>query len=310
MPKADRLHKICIFVFLFFVLITGGCAEQSRAPEDNTGIEAQMSQETGQAEERDIEPKIEEVDWSGEFDGINGAAVIYDSTENRYRIYNRELAQTRRSPCSTFKIISSLVALEHGIIEVDDSLRTWSGETFWNAEWNRDMAIADAFQASCVWYFRELVDEIGRSVMQEELNRLSYGNCDISDWEGRLNTNNNNPVLTGFWLESSLLISPKEQAEVVERIFNNNAGYSEEAVNQLKEIMRLPEQNITGVSVYGKTGMGKDCGIVVDAWFTGFAETDGRRISFCVYLGQTDNKNVSSAKAREIAIHLVSEYLN
>lgn len=56
-------------------------------------------------------------------------------------------------------------------------------------------------------------------MIQEELNRLEYGNCDISDWEGRLNTNNSNPVLTGFWIESSLLISPKEQVEVMEHIF-------------------------------------------------------------------------------------------
>lgn len=56
--------------------------------------------------------------------------------------------------------------------------------------------------------------------MQTELDRLSYGNCDISDWNGGLNTNNNNRALTGFWLESSLLISPKEQVEVLERIFD------------------------------------------------------------------------------------------
>ena len=52
--------------------------------------------------------------------------------------------------------------------------------------------------------------------MQVELDRLQYGNSDISDWEGRLNTNNNNRSLTGFWIESSLLISPKEQTEVME----------------------------------------------------------------------------------------------
>ncbi len=56
--------------------------------------------------------------------------------------------------------------------------------------------------------------------MQTELDRLSYGNCDISDWNGGLNTNNNNPALTGFWIESSLLISPREQVEVLERIFD------------------------------------------------------------------------------------------
>ena len=155
---------------------------------------------------KNTEPIITEADWSSSFEGINGAAVIYDSIENCYQIYNQELALTQRSPCSTFKIISSLIALENGIIQPDNSTRTWSEEIFPNEEWNRDIDFSDAFQASCVWYFREIIDEIGRDTIQEELNRLAYGNRDISDWEGRLNTNTDNPVLTGFWIESSLLI--------------------------------------------------------------------------------------------------------
>lgn len=167
--------------------------------------------------EEQTEPIVVETDWSYYFDGINGAAVIFDTTENCYQIYNLELADTRRSPCSTFKIISSLIALENGIIKVDDSTREWSGEIFGIEEWNRDIDFSDAFHSSCVWYFRQVIDEIGQQAMQEELNKLPYGNADISDWEG-LNTGNSNPALTGFWLESSLLISPKEQAEVMEKI--------------------------------------------------------------------------------------------
>lgn len=256
------------------------------------------------------EPIITETDWSDYFEGINGAAVIYNPTENSYQIYDQELALTQRSPCSTFKIISSLIALENGIIEPDNSTRTWSGEIFWNEEWNRDIDFSSAFHASCVWYFREVIDEIGKDTMQEELKKLEYGNCDISDWAGRLNANNNNPVLTGFWIESSLLVSPKEQAEVMQRIFGDNSDYSEKTLEQLKQVMLLPEQNETDISIYGKTGMGKAYGIVVDSWYTGFADTTDNRIYFCVYLGETDNQNVSSAKAREIAIKIVSDYLD
>lgn len=109
--------------------------------------------------------------------------------------------------------------------------------------------------------------------MQNELNKLKYGNCDISDWEGKLNTNNNNRALTGFWIESSLKISPKEQVEVMERIFGTDSTYSERTQNILKQVMLISEENNTEISIYGKTGMGKAEGIVVDAWFTGFAET-------------------------------------
>lgn len=316
-----KMGQICFLCALFSILTFAGCSKESDDIQDQQTIEKQISElvnrsVTQSAEtvadetlEEQTEPIVVETDWSYYFDGINGAAVIFDTTENCYQIYNPELADTRRSPCSTFKIISSLIALENGIIKVDDSTREWSGEIFGFEEWNRDIDFSDAFHSSCVWYFRQVIDEIGQQAMQEELNRLPYGNADISDWDG-LNTGNTNPALTGFWLESSLLISPKEQAEVMEKIFGGKLDYSQQTIDQLEQVMLLPEQNGTDISIYGKTGMGKVQGIVVDSWFTGFADSADKRISFCVYLGETDGKGVSSAKAREIAIEIVSDYLD
>lgn len=328
MRKSNTSYKILFLVLLSSLLTLAGCSKEkdnivSERPTEMQEINTQSEESATEKfaptieiiadeskEKVDEPPIVSEIDWSDYFAGINGAAVIYDSTENCYLIYNQELADTRRSPCSTFKIISSLIALENGVIKVDDSTRTWSGEVFWNEDWNRDIDFTDAFHASCVWYFREVIDEIGKNTMQEELNRLQYGNCDISDWEGRLNTNNSNPALTGFWVESSLLISPKEQTGVIERIFGDDTDYSEKTIKQLEQVMLLSQQNEAGISIYGKTGMGKAHGSVVDAWFTGFADTGMKRISFCVYLGETDDKTVSSATAREIAIKIVSDYLN
>lgn len=257
----------------------------------------------------EAEPETIEKDWSAYFDGLSGAAVVYDPAALRFEVYNEELARTRRSPCSTFKIISSLTALETGIIEPGDSVRRWSGEVFWNEKWNRDIDFPEAFRESCVWYFREVIDEIGPERMQEELERLAYGNGDLSDWEGRQNTNNNNRALTGFWVESSLMISPREQTEVMERIFGKKSPYSQETQSRLREVMLVEGQTQTDFSVYGKTGMGKLAGEVVDAWFVGFAQSEGKTVYFCVYLGQTEEKEVTSARAKEIAIRLVSDYL-
>lgn len=259
-------------------------------------------------EPKTSEPVITESDWAEYFDGFHGAAVIYDADALRFNVYNRTLAETRRSPCSTFKIISSLIALKNGVIDPANSTRKWSGEVFWNEKWNNDIDLNSAFRESCVWYFREVIDEIGQETMQEELDALGYGNCDISDWEGKLNTNNNNRALTGFWLESSLVISPKEQTEVMERIFGEASVYPEEVRNKLKEVMLVENREEAGIAVYGKTGMGKAQGITVDAWFTGFAENTGRNVYFCVYLGRTDDKDVTSTAAKEIALRLVSDY--
>ncbi len=147
-------------------------------------------------------------------------------------------------------------ALENKVLDPDTSTRIWSGEKFWNEDWNKDIDFSEAFHTSCVWYYRQLIDDIGKDMMQKELDKLQYGNCDISDWEGRLNANNNNRALTGFWIESSLMISPKEQVEVMERIFGEKSDYSEETQNELKKVMLVSEKTGTDISIYGKTRMG------------------------------------------------------
>lgn len=288
-------------------------SEEQKVAEDQKNDQpekdAEQALSEGTVREPEIsEPVIIESDWAAYFDGFQGAAVIYDAADMRFNVYNRTLAEIRRSPCSTFKIISSLIALKNGVIDPHNSTHKWSGEVFWNEKWNNDIDFSNAFRESCVWYFREVIDEIGQETMQQELDALGYGNCDISDWEGKLNTNNNNRALTGFWLESSLDISPKEQTEVMERIFGEASVYPEAVRNTLKEVMSVDNGEEAGISVYGKTGMGQAEGITVDAWFAGFAENAGRNIYFCVYLGRTDDKNVTSTAAKEIALQLISDY--
>lgn len=221
------------------------------AEESEHGTEGvQSADEAGSTVGGEEKPEIVEADWAEYFDGFQGAAVVYDVSALRFMVYNSELAQTRRSPCSTFKIISSLTALEHGIIDPADSVRQWSGEVFWNEKWNKDMDFGEAFRDSCVWYFRE----------------------------------------------------------VMERIFGEASPYSGQARDYLKEVMLVEEQSDAKLSIYGKTGMGKAEGIVADAWFAGFAQGEEDSLYFCVYLGRTDDKNVTSAAAKEIAIRLVSDY--
>lgn len=318
-------HMALACCVLWGMAILAGCSEKGEsiaakgADMDGEGIALQ--EETGNAapgaESTDAsegiadakaEPEMVEADYSQYFDGLNGAAVLYDASKEQYIVYNRELALTRSSPCSTFKIISSLIALESGVIVPEASVRTWSGEVFWNEDWNKDIGFEEAFRTSCVWYFREVIDDIGKEAMQEQLDRLCYGNCDISDWEGGLNTNNHNRALTGFWIESSLAISPKEQVDVMKRIFGSASEYATQTLQELEKVMFREEESREGLSLYGKTGMGKAQGIVVDAWFTGFARRGEDEVYYCVYLGRTDGANVSSTVAKEIAAKIVSEY--
>lgn len=322
-------RHILITAFAFFALsaILSSCGSKQIQPQlsqPETAATAQNEPETALGQEKKDTASIETVpktikptaaisstetlrpDWASYFDGLNGAAVIFDPEDHTFQVYNERLADIRRSPCSTFKIISSLAGLKNGVIIPGNSSRSWSGETFWNDDWNRDMDFPSAFRTSCVWYYRQVIDDIGPEAMQDTLEFLQYGNCDLSDWEGHLNNNNSNPALTGFWIESSLKISPREQTEVLERIFGKSSQYSPDIRAALEDVMLLPGSSDETCKIYGKTGMGKVSGIVADCWYTGFADM-GHRIYFCVYLGETANQTVSSARAREIAVSLIKE---
>ena len=113
----------------------------------------------------------------------------------------------------------------------------------------------------------------------------------------------------------------------MERIFGIDSIYSEETQNELKQVMLVTEQQKSNISIYGKTGMGKAHGIVVDAWFTGFAESSEELLllvfsrpsqseilqlpywslsnSFCIISCPISSITMI---AKEIAIKLVSDY--
>lgn len=250
-------------------------------------------------------PQIEEVDLSQYFDGINGTAVFYLPTEQTYKIYNPVLAAKQSSPCSTFKIMSAYLALSKKLVTAENSQRSWNKTPYWNPQWNKDMGIAEAFQTSCVWYFRRLIDEAGEVKIQAFLNSYNYGNKDISDWQGLLNNNELNPDLSGFWIESSLKISPIEQTRVLANIFEKNT----QAAKDLKEIMQVSN---TPVKIYGKTGMGVKNDKIADAWFVGFYELNGQHIYFAIRLDDAENAAVEDYrhKASQIAKQIAIEIIN
>ena len=141
MEKRNKYYKTALWMLTGVFLLTGcsdnhgtaeGVLSEEKAAFQRESVSPEVERILPEAEEDEPEaaslevekeeitegvtgtPEIIEADWSDFFDGLNGAAVLYDEADRQYTIYNRELATIRRSPCSTFKIISSLVALENG----------------------------------------------------------------------------------------------------------------------------------------------------------------------------------------------------
>lgn len=287
---------------ILFILALAGCGrEGAQSPDPDTEGDSQYAAETVQAEEpeRQAGPVRENINLYGSFQGIYGCAVIYDPQEQRYFFYNEALAEQETSPYSTFKIISALEGLKAHVIENEGSTMDYSGEQYPVSVWNKNLTFEEAFQSSCVWYFRQVVDAVGEERMEAALRALPYGNCDISQWEG--SGVNGMQELNGFWIGSSLEISPLEQVQVLAKIFEGQSDYSEQSISILKNLM-LTDDNGTR-KIYGKTGsdaQGK-------AWFVGFSEEEDQRSYFAVYLDDGNKKEqVSGNRAREIALDIFS----
>ncbi len=241
------------------------------------------------------------IDLSEAFRGVKGCAAIYSPVQEEYSFFNEDMCRQEESPYSTFKIISALSGLQNGIIADELSTMGYDGTDYGNLEWNGDLTLEKAFQKSCIWYFRKVIDSIGKDKIKEELNGLQYGNCDISEWNG----SNINPMemLNGFWLDSSLKISPVEQVEVLQRIFEGKSDYGSDNIEILRKIMLVDESDTQ--KIYGKTGTSGNG----EAWFVGFSESSNEeRKYFAIYLNDNEQREqVSGTKAKELALEVLKK---
>lgn len=279
-------------IALMMISIISGCTTKEKNISDPP-----KQSEVKSAPELDDTPINEEIDLSNFFNGINGCAVILNSKDNKYSFYNQSLCDQKESPYSTFKIISALAGLQNGVLKSSSSTMNYSGTQYSIPEWNRNLTLQEAFQSSCIWYFRQVIDVIGENEMANELNTLSYGNCDISQWSG----SGINPTeeLNGFWLDSSLKISPLEQVEVLSKIFEGKSIYNDENVAMLKDIMLIDDTSKQ--KIYGKTGSNSNG----KAWFVGFTKENGSNEYFAIFLDDAAQKElVSGSIAKEIALNM------
>lgn len=289
-----HLVKITLLFILLIQLI--GCNNKNENLNNKLIDNKEKAIES--ASGRSVSTKV--VDCSEFFDGVEGCTIFYNSNKEEYQVYNEELSEKEVSPCSTFKIISTLVGLKRGVLTSTETKMNYDGTKYPVSSWNGDLNLKEAFQASCVWYFRSVIDKIGQENMREEINKIHYGNCNISEWKG--GSINSLPQLNGFWLESSLKISPKEQVEVLSNIFNLKTDLSKENIEILKDIMLIDKND--NASIYGKTGTGyKD-----NAWFVGMIEKGTEKYFFAIHLNDGKGKEISGQKAKEIALKIITKY--
>ena len=233
-----------------------------------------------------------ERDLSAEFGFYSGAFALYDEAQQRWIRYQPEQCRIRTSPCSTFKVLNSLIALETGVASGADFSLPWDGTRRSIESWNQDQTLQSAFSTSCVWYYQALATRIGLERYQQIIPKVGYGNNDLTGG------------VTQFWLQSSLSISPDEQVDFLRRLHARQLPFAAKSVDTVLDIMTLSR---VGQTVFrGKTGSAFDAkkNVPTLGWFIGSVTTPSGIFLFATRI--TGGENPSGITARKITESVLS----
>lgn len=225
-----------------------------------------------------------------------GAFVVIDCSSHTLHDFTPETSSELLPPCSTFKIWNTLIGLENGILHSpQEAFYQWDGQIRSIPDWNKNLTLREAFQVSCVPAFQNLARKIGTKRMQETINKIGYGNRDLS------------AGIDVFWLPApgrkTLLISPKAQVQLLDKLLSNELPISSHSTQVLKDIMFIKKTDRG--TLYGKTGsMTDDNNKYILGWFVGFVENDNKTCAFATML---KGEGVIGKNAQSLAETMLKE---
>jgi beta-lactamase class D len=229
-------------------------------------------------------------DFAKHFAGIDGAFVLYDAKNNKYYRHNEKRCAVPLSPCSTFKIPNSLIALETGVVKDENFVIKWDSvkaprQDWWNPNWARDNDLRSAMKNSVVWYYQEVARRVGEENYRQYLRKINYGNQDISGGVDK------------FWLANTLKISANEQIEFLKKFYRDELGFSKRASDIVKSIIVLEQTE--QYTLRGKTGAGPRENGKMLGWLVGYVET---KDNLYFYALNFDGDNFQAVLARRMQL--------
>lgn len=227
--------------------------------------------------------------------GVEGCFVLYKLESDSLFLHNPLRCGQGFLPASTYKIPSSLIALETGVLSSPADSIYWDGEKTWNDDWNRNHSLASAFRVSCVHCYQQIARKVGVKRMRHWTKAARYGQLDITAKN-----------IDTFWLAGDSRISPLQQIDFLRRLYREELPFRHENQQAVKQIMLLEEGS--GYKLYGKTGWAQPDGRNI-GWFVGWVETEKGVYIFANNVenkqAQDDENQLFQRCRREIAMEIL-----
>lgn len=226
----------------------------------------------------------------------------------KYLINQGKNCDTQYSPASTFKIALALIGYESGILKDENHPIFKAKETpkYLPKYWSGEKTPFAWMKYSIVWYSQMITTKLGMKNFQKYVDQLDYGNKNLS---GNALLNDG---LTQSWLSSSLLISPSEQINFIEKLAANKLPFSQESQIKTKILLQLFEEShlSDGWNLHGKTGTDVDKNTSERrGYFVGFGTKENRIISFVIHISGEKDSKIGGIYAKKIALDKMGKVL-
>lgn len=232
----------------------------------------------------------ERADWSRLFTQTQatGCLVVMDARDGAEALHvvNRERAERRYTPASTFKVPHSLFALDAGLLRDEFQVIKWDGVQRRVPAWNADQDLRSAMRNSALWVYERFARELGETRETDYLRKTGYGNALATGKEP-------------FWVDGGLAISAFEQVAFLQRLYRNQLPFDVSHQRLVKDVM----VNEAGPDwlLRAKTGWSGRLG-----WWVGWLERPNGAVFFAANI-DTPNRDADLGKRQAVVRAVLRE---
>lgn len=217
---------------------------------------------------------------------LKGSFALLDNIHQKFNVY--DLSSYRDSsyaPGNSFDILSSLVAIETGRVNDQNSMLKTANDS------SASISLIQAFKLDSNEIFTDINHLIGKDTMQFWLDSLHYGKIKLKSQTGK------------YWQSDSLKITPDEQLGFVEKLYFASLPFQKRTM-QIVRTMMIQENNPNYTLAY-KKGWTPDAS-KSSGWIQGWVEENKHVYFFVLHATSTIEpveQNALVSTLKEILTH-------